>query len=69
LIGGILLAGDGTKIRAQNSKKNNYNQKIIERHQFAEALEINKQNIVKNPEIYAQRQDIVEHPFGTMKRG
>ena len=69
MIGGILLAGDGTKIRAQNSKKNNYNQKIIERHQFAEALEINKQNIVKNPEIYAQRQDIVEHPFGTMKRG
>ena len=25
LIGGILLAGDGTKLRAQNSKKNNYN--------------------------------------------
>ena len=32
LIGGILLAGDGAKIRAQNSKKNNYNQKKIERH-------------------------------------
>jgi len=43
-------------------------QRIIERHEFAEALEINKQNIVKNPEIYAQRQAIVEHPFGTMKR-
>ena len=43
-------------------------QKIIERHEFAEALEINKQNIAKNPEIYAQRQSIVEHPFGTIKR-
>ncbi len=43
-------------------------QKIIERHEFAEALEINKQNIANNPEIYAQRQAIVEHPFGTMKR-
>ncbi len=43
-------------------------QKIIERHEFAEALEINKQNIAKNPEIYTQRQAIVEHPFGTMKR-
>lgn len=43
-------------------------QKIIERHEFAEALEINNQNISKNPEIYAQRQSIVEHPFGTMKR-
>lgn len=44
-------------------------QKIIERHEFAEALEVNKQNIGDNPEIYAQRQAIVEHPFGTMKRG
>jgi len=44
-------------------------QRIIERHEFAEALEINKENIKNNPEIYAQRQSIVEHPFGTMKRG
>jgi transposase len=44
-------------------------QRIIERHEFAEALEINKQNIENRPEIYAQRQAIVEHPFGTMKRG
>lgn len=32
LIGGKLLAGDSTKFRAQNSKKNNYNQNKIERH-------------------------------------
>lgn len=32
LIGGTLLAGDSTKLRAQNSKKNNYNQKKIKRH-------------------------------------
>jgi len=32
LIGGILIAGDSTKLRAQNSKKNNYNKKKIERH-------------------------------------
>jgi len=43
-------------------------QKIIERHEFSKALEINKQNIAKNPKIYAQRQAIVEHSFGTMKR-
>jgi hypothetical protein len=42
--------------------------RIIERHEFAEALEKNKENSIKNPEIYAQRQSIVEHPFGTMKR-
>lgn len=32
LIGGMLIAGDSTKLRAQNSKKNNYNKKKIKRH-------------------------------------
>ena len=32
LIGGKLIAGDSTKFRAQNSKKNNFNSKKIERH-------------------------------------
>lgn len=43
-------------------------QRIIERHEFADALEKNTVNIANHPEIYAQRQSIVEHPFGTMKR-
>lgn len=32
LIAGVLIAGDSFKLRAQNSKKNNYNQKKIDRH-------------------------------------
>lgn len=32
LIGGILIAGDSTKLRAQNSKKNNFNENKIEQH-------------------------------------
>ena len=32
LIGGKLIAGDSTKMRAQNSKKNNFNPKKITRH-------------------------------------
>src|SRR2546428_49215 len=32
LIGGKLIAGDSTKFRAQNSKKNNFNESKIERH-------------------------------------
>jgi transposase len=32
LIGGKLIAGDSSKFRAQNSKKNNFNPKKIERH-------------------------------------
>jgi hypothetical protein len=33
LIGRKLLAGDNTKLRAQNSKNNNFNINKIERHQ------------------------------------
>jgi len=32
LIGGTLIAGDSSKFRAQNSKKNNFNKKKISRH-------------------------------------
>lgn len=32
LIGGKLIAGDSTKLRAQNSKKNNFNESKIEQH-------------------------------------
>jgi len=32
LIGGKLIAGDSTKLRSQNSKKNNFNQGKIDRH-------------------------------------
>jgi transposase len=32
LIGGKLIAGDSTKLRAQNSRKNNFNEHKIERH-------------------------------------
>jgi len=32
LIGGKLIAGDSTKLRAQNSKKNNFNKAKIDRH-------------------------------------
>ena len=30
LIGGLLIAGDGTRMRAQNSRKNNYNYDFLE---------------------------------------
>jgi len=49
LIGGKLVAGDSTKLRAQNSKKNNFNERKIERHlayidnklnEYSKALEL-----------------------------
>lgn len=63
LIGGKLLAGDSTKLRAQNSKKNNFNEAKIERHleyieskltEYNQALEQADGDIVKTSEIESQ---------------
>ena len=69
LIGATLIAGDSTKLRAQNSKKNNYNQKKIDRHtqyidkkltQYNQALEQSdddneKQEIKKDIDKHQKR--------------
>lgn len=69
LIGATLVAGDSTKLRAQNSKKNNFNQKKIQRHldyidnklaQYNRALEQSesddeKQEIKKDIDIHQGR--------------
>ncbi|MEO5909747.1 MAG: IS1182 family transposase [Pelobium sp.] len=70
LIGGKLIAGDGTKLRAQNSKKNNFNEAKIERHlayidakleEYNSALAIadndNKQIIVDQIKKHQDRKD------------
>ena len=70
LIGGELIAGDSTKLRAQNSKKNNFNQKKIERHlayienkleeynsQLSRADEDKKEQIKKEIEKQNQHKD------------
>jgi len=45
LIGGKLVAGDSTKLRAQNSKKNNFNARKIERHLAYIDNKLNEYNI------------------------
>lgn len=42
--------------------------RVIERSQYAEAVEGNQKRIQRHPEVYLKRQEIVEHPFGTIKR-
>lgn len=42
--------------------------RVIERSEYAPFIQINKQNIVANPELYKKRQSIAEHPYGTIKR-
>jgi transposase len=70
LIGGKLIAGDSTKFRAQNSKKNNYNKKKINRHieyidnkleqynkELSEADNDKKQDIKKEIDKHNERKD------------
>ena len=44
------------------------NGRILQRNEFSHLTEKNKARILENPILYKQRQAIVEHPFGTMKR-
>lgn len=70
LIGGKLVAGDSTKFRAQNSKKNNFNKKKLERHVdyidtkieeynrlLADQDGDNKEQLKKEIEKHQQRKD------------
>lgn len=51
--------------RCTRSEKNG---KIVQRRQYAENIEENKRRIEQNLGLYKQRQAIVEHPYGTIKR-
>ena len=42
--------------------------RLIERSEYASYIEINRLNIESNADVYKQRQSIVEHPYGTIKR-
>jgi len=42
--------------------------RAITRLEHAAAVEANHDNLYNNPGVYQQRQAIVEHPFGTLKR-
>lgn len=47
---------------------NNKSGRIIERNLHTPYFEQNARNIEANKELYRQRQSIVEHPYGTIKR-
>jgi len=81
LIGATLVAGDSTKLRAQNSKKNNYNQKKIDRHteyidnklaQYNQALaqsddDHQKEEIKKDIDKHQKRRKQYEQLEGQLK--
>ena len=42
--------------------------RIIERTEYAEYVTRNNERVVQNPDYYCQRQQLIEHQFGTLKR-
>ena len=60
LIGGKLLAGDSTKLRAQNSKKNNFNPKKIERHIAYIDAKLEEYSRILSSEDHDKKMDVVE---------
>ena len=52
------------KAKCTSSKRNRY----IERSEFQEYIEENNKRVYKKPDYYRQRQQIIEHQFGTLKR-
>lgn len=64
-----LLAVDGTKIRAVNSKDNCYNESVLKKK--ISTSKVPKKKVVlripEEKELLKQRKCLSEHPFGTVK--
>jgi hypothetical protein len=54
---------------AGQANLNNSKGRPIERSEYDEYLEANRERVKLHKELYRTRQQIVEHPFGTIKRG
>ena len=59
---------DACKSCPLKSKCTKLPKRIIHRSEYQDAVDMNDNNIKKNPHYYKRRQAIVEHPFGTIKR-
>jgi transposase len=44
------------------------NGRAIDRSEYANSMEQNNERVIANPNYYRQRQQLAEHPFGTLKR-
>lgn len=42
--------------------------RVISRTEFEDAKDANKERVLNNKDLYKKRKEIVEHPFGTIKR-
>lgn len=54
--------------KLRESCTSNKNGRVIERTEYQEYVNSNKDRVKNNPDYYSQRQQIIEHQFGTLKR-
>ena len=59
---------DACKTCALKNKCTKLPRRIIHRSEYQDAVDVNDNNIKKNPQYYKRRQAICEHPFGSIKR-
>jgi transposase len=54
--------------KREKCTKGKANGRNIDRSEFAKVIEQNNQRVIENPDYYRQRQQLAEHPWGTLKR-
>ncbi len=54
--------------RREKCTKQKINGRAIDRSEYVESVERNNERVLANPNYYRQRQQLAEHPFGTLKR-
>jgi radical SAM protein with 4Fe4S-binding SPASM domain len=54
--------------QCQGNRAKQWHGKTIERTEYDDVVEANRKRLIDNPKAYQQRKEIIEHPFGTIKR-
>lgn len=54
--------------KCQGVRRKQWHGKTVERTEHDDAVEANRKRLLARPQAYQQRKEIIEHPFGTIKR-
>jgi radical SAM protein with 4Fe4S-binding SPASM domain len=54
--------------QCQGKRSKQWHGRVIERTEYDDAVEANRKRLIQNPKAYKLRMEIIEHPFGTIKR-
>jgi radical SAM protein with 4Fe4S-binding SPASM domain len=54
--------------QCQGKRSKQWHGRVVERTEYDDAVEANRKRLIQNPKAYQLRKEIIEHPFGTIKR-